>query len=241
MARVVFLVQHLVADQRPARGFHQLHAQALLAIETERIGHDQRARAGDGDKADLEIFLLGRGLVLCHRLERAEGEEGGHRCHRGRRAHRMEEAAPRLVPGKESSHHRRFDHAPVERLDVVGPRLVGDRNVVLRLARMPAAIAAGAEAHPGIEWVGERGHANLLETSCWYFEDFRIKRAKRERASPDGATSPYPTRSSSEYLPVGEPQKATRRASRWCAGALSWRICHLRWHHVRPRTSGGTS
>ena len=134
----------------------------------------------------------------------------------------MEEPPPRLVPRKESAHHRRFDRAPVERFDVVGPRVVCGRDVVLGLGCMPAAIAAGAEAHPGIERIREGGHAGPRE--CWYSGAFRIKRAKREGDLSGAATSPYPTRSSPPISGIREMQKQTDRASRWCARAPSWRM-----------------
>src|SRR6267154_2605731 len=108
----------------------------------------------------------------------------------------MEEAPPRLVLGKERAHHRRFDHAPVERFHVVRLRLIGDRELVLGLARMLAAIAAGAQAHPGIERIREGGHRSPENVGVP--GAFRIKRAKRARDLSGAATSAYPTRSSSE-------------------------------------------
>ncbi len=49
---VVFLVDHLVADQRPACGLGDFDVQALLAVEAQGVGHDERRGAGDRDKAD---------------------------------------------------------------------------------------------------------------------------------------------------------------------------------------------
>jgi hypothetical protein len=76
---VVFLVQHLVADQRPAGGLDHADVEALLLVEAQRVGHDQRAGAGDRDEADLEVLLLQAALFLGHGFQRAEGDQRGDR------------------------------------------------------------------------------------------------------------------------------------------------------------------
>ena len=48
MRGVVLLVEHLVADQRPACGLVERHVEPLLLVELERARHDQRRRAGPG-------------------------------------------------------------------------------------------------------------------------------------------------------------------------------------------------
>ena len=58
VGRVVFLVQRLVADHRPAGGLDHFDVEAVLRIEAHRLRHDDRRGAGDRDEADLEILLL---------------------------------------------------------------------------------------------------------------------------------------------------------------------------------------
>ena len=60
---VVFLVQRLVADHRPAGRLHHLDVEPLLRIEAHRMRHDDRRGAGDGDEADLEVLLLRRAAL----------------------------------------------------------------------------------------------------------------------------------------------------------------------------------
>ena len=55
MRGVVFLVQGLVADHRPARGLHHLHVEAVLGVEAHGVRHDDGRGAGDGDEPDLEV------------------------------------------------------------------------------------------------------------------------------------------------------------------------------------------
>ena len=55
---VVFLVQRLVADHRPAGGLDHLDVESVLRIEAHRMRHDDRRGAGDRDEADLEVLLL---------------------------------------------------------------------------------------------------------------------------------------------------------------------------------------
>ena len=57
---VVFLVDGLVADHRPAGGLDHLDVEAVLRVEAHRLRHDDRRRAGDRDEADLEVLLLDR-------------------------------------------------------------------------------------------------------------------------------------------------------------------------------------
>ena len=57
---VVFLVQRLVADHRPARRLDHFDVEPLLGVEAHRVRHDDRRGAGDRDEADLEVLLLQR-------------------------------------------------------------------------------------------------------------------------------------------------------------------------------------
>ena len=66
MRGVVFLVQRLVADHRPARGLDHLDVEPVLRVEAHRLRHDDRRRAGDRDEADLEVLLLDRPALREH-------------------------------------------------------------------------------------------------------------------------------------------------------------------------------
>ena len=110
---VVFLVDGLVADHRPAGGLHDFDVEAVLGIEAQRCGHDDRRRAGDRDEADLEVLLLRRarlGKGLGRGLEREELRDRGKR---GRGADRFQERTPRGVLWKHRAHDGRGDHALV--------------------------------------------------------------------------------------------------------------------------------
>ena len=61
---VVFLVDGLVADHRPAGGLHHVDVEPVLGIEAHRVRHDDRRGAGDRDESDLELLLLRRAGTL---------------------------------------------------------------------------------------------------------------------------------------------------------------------------------
>jgi hypothetical protein len=108
---VVFLVDHLVADQRPAGRLVERHVQALLAIEAQRVGHDQRRRAGDGDEADLEVLLFQRAILfLRHGLQRTQRQHAGNGRPRRIAAHRPQEVAALGHAREERTHHGFFHH-----------------------------------------------------------------------------------------------------------------------------------
>ena len=97
MRGVIFLVDHLVADQCPARSLGHFNIQALLAVKAQRVRHDEWRGAGDGNETDLEIGLFQRIFVLRHGLHRAHRQHAGNRCHGGALAHRTQEAAAHCV------------------------------------------------------------------------------------------------------------------------------------------------
>ncbi len=73
MSRVIFLVQRFVAGNGPASSLDHIHVKAMLFIKAHRLRHDDRCRAGDGNKADIEfcLFRLAKviqngGLCLLH-------------------------------------------------------------------------------------------------------------------------------------------------------------------------------
>src|SRR6516225_10409399 len=102
MGGVVFLVERLVADDRPAGGLDHLHVQSVLAVEAHGMGHDDRRRAGDRDEADLEILLLDRAALREHLGGGLEREKLRERGKRGRGADGFEERAARGVLRKYS-------------------------------------------------------------------------------------------------------------------------------------------
>ena len=161
---VVFLVDGLVADHRPARGLDDFDVEAVLGVKPHRRRHDDRGRAGNRDEADLEVFLLER-----HALRKCFGrglqwKKLRQRRDRGRSAHRFQEGAARGIARKHRAHHGGGDHALVALLLALerGLDLQLRRRLMLGLADMPAAAATvGAKAAIGIEWVVEGGHQLL--------------------------------------------------------------------------------
>ena len=138
MRGVVFLVQGLVADHRPAGGLDHLHVEAVLGVEAHGMRHDDRRGAGNRNKADLQVLLLrrrGLGEGVDGGAEREELRDGGER--RGG-ADGPQEGAARLVLRDEGAHDGRFDHAGHP-----GVARQSRRLIVLRLARVGAAAAAG--------------------------------------------------------------------------------------------------
>jgi hypothetical protein len=162
---VVFLVDGLVADDRPAGGAHHLDVEAVLGIEAQRMRHDDRRRAGDRDEADLEVLLLD-GTRLGEGLGGgADGEEGGDGGGGRRGANRPQEGAALVVLREEGAHHRLLDDAAVAallagRLDSDG--LGRDRRLVLGIGGVAAADAALEEPLGGIERIVEQGHGIIL-------------------------------------------------------------------------------
>ena len=162
---VVFLVDGLVADHRPAGGLHHFDVEAVLGIEAERRGHDDRRRAGDRNEADLEVLLLGCASLrenLGRGLKREELRDGRER---GRSADRFQEGAPRHVFWKHRPHHGGGDDALVA-LVLARRGLTAQHQrgmFVFGFADMLAATAASrTKTTVGIEWVVEGRH----EASC---------------------------------------------------------------------------
>ncbi len=60
---VVFLVDGLVANHRPARGLDDFDVEAVLGVKPHRRRHDDRGGAGDRNEADLEVLLLQRAAL----------------------------------------------------------------------------------------------------------------------------------------------------------------------------------
>ena len=158
---VVFLVDGLVADHRPAGGLHHFDVEAVLGIEAHRRRHDDRRGAGDRNEADLEVFLLGRASLRKHFRRRLEREELRHRSERRGRTDRFQECAACHVLRKHRAHHRGCDHTLVALL-LAFHRLAaqGRRGLLVLQGRaVLAANAARLEIAVGIKRIVERGHA----------------------------------------------------------------------------------
>ena len=80
---VVFLVDGLVADDRPAGGLDHLDVEPVLGVEAHRMRHDDRRGAGDRDEADLQLLLFQRAGAL---RERFRSPSSAGRTARARRA-----------------------------------------------------------------------------------------------------------------------------------------------------------
>ena len=165
---VVFLVDGLVADHRPAGGLDHFDVEAVLGIEAHRRRHDDRRGAGDRDEADLEVLLLERPALREHFGRGLEREELRQRGQRGRGADRLQECAPRGVLRKHRAHHRGGDHALVALLlarDGSTAQRGGAAHARLR-GLMPATSSSRhRRTAVGIERIVEGGH----RTSCASF------------------------------------------------------------------------
>ena len=154
---VVFLVDHLVADQRPARRLVELHVQPLLFVEAQRVGHDQRRGAGDGDEADLQILLFQRRLVLRHRFECAQRQQRGDGRAGRAGTDRLHEAAAQRLVREQRLHQRGFDEAGARRRRVGGGRMVATTGATQRQRAVGVVrIEAVGGTHLLTPWMGSR-------------------------------------------------------------------------------------
>jgi len=108
---VVLLVEHLVADERPARRLDHLHVQPLLGIRAQRVRHDQRRGAGDRDEADLQVGPLEQAelVVLRHGLQGRDRQHAADGGHRGASADCAEEVAAQGVLREQRLDERGLD------------------------------------------------------------------------------------------------------------------------------------
>jgi len=139
---VVFLVQCLVADHRPAGGLDHLDVEPVLCIKAHRLGHDDRRRAGDRDEADLQRLFSSAGGVGKGFGAAPSGNTSAIAAAAAEAPTRRRKPAPR----------RRFREQPVQH--ALGERHSRGRSsfgdcdrsdrigVVLRGARMTAAAAS---------------------------------------------------------------------------------------------------
>ncbi len=161
---VVFLVDGLVADYRPAGGLDHLDVQAVLGIEAERRPHDDRRRAGDRDEAYFQILFLRAACFrkrLGRRLERKELRDGGKR---GRGPDRFQERPARGILRKHRAHDSRSNDALVTLLEACH-RLAAQRQsgmIVFGRGTMLAAYAARPrKLAVAIEGIVKGGHAEV--------------------------------------------------------------------------------
>jgi hypothetical protein len=103
---VVFLVDGLVADHRPAGGLDDFDVEAVLGVEAHRRGHDDRRGAGDRNEADLEVFLFQRRALREYFGRCLEGKELRDCGDGGRRTNRFQERAACDILRKHRAHHR---------------------------------------------------------------------------------------------------------------------------------------
>ncbi|VUD72839.1 hypothetical protein MET9862_03444 [Methylobacterium symbioticum] len=168
---VVFLVQRLVAHHRPAGGLHHLNVQALLLVEAHGLGHDDRRSAGDRDEADLEVGLLGLGLLGEGFGDELRRQELADNRRRGRGPDTPQDGAAFERTRKQGAHHRRRD-GPLDRRV---PRRQG--RLVRSLAIMrPAGAAAAGKAAFDIERIVEGGHHGLRRGRWKSLSNSRAKR-----------------------------------------------------------------
>ncbi len=155
--RVVFLVQRLVADDRPAGRLDDLNVQPVLLIEAERMRHDDRRGAGDRDEADLQVLLLDRPAlgegIDCGR----DRQDGRNHCGGRRGANALQQRTALGVVRKGRHHDGPLDDPLVERLAVAGR--LGDRVILLR--RMAPADAPAQETRRGLERLADKAHRLL--------------------------------------------------------------------------------
>jgi hypothetical protein len=80
-----------------------------LLVEAQRVRHDQRRGAGDGNEADLQVGLFQRAFLLRHGLQAGHGQHTGNGGHGRALAHRAQEAAAHRVLREYGLDQRGFD------------------------------------------------------------------------------------------------------------------------------------
>ena len=138
---VVFLVERLVANDRPTGGLHHFNIKAVFLIKAKRVGHNNRRGASDGNKADLQRLLLERPALrkrFCRSANRQHAGNGGrssgptdgaqkgatlriyreHRAHNSRRDDALITGLVRRSPGL---HRVSLEGALMGRLRGMGP------------------------------------------------------------------------------------------------------------------------
>ena len=99
---VIFLVDHLVAYQRPAGCLGNFNIQALLFVKTQWVRHDEWRGAGDGDETDLQVGFFKLSFFLRHGLHAGHRQQAGNRRHRRTLAYRAQKAPAHFILRKDS-------------------------------------------------------------------------------------------------------------------------------------------
>ncbi len=106
------LVHRPVPDHGPSGRASDRRVQAMLLIEAQRLRHDDRGAARDGDEPDTDVLLF----RLAHRIrrKRRESPQRKHLCDQ-RRQGRGSHTGQQLTPGRPSSPQDRVDHCLLDR------------------------------------------------------------------------------------------------------------------------------
>ncbi len=130
---VVFLVDGLVAGDRPAGRFNHIHVKAILFIKAHGMGHDDGGGTGDGDKADIQLGLFqGTHFVLNRSLGCFHGEHGGQYGRGGTATHGAHKGATtHFVAAEDRSYHRILHRAVDDRLTGIHCRVFTRRHPIV--------------------------------------------------------------------------------------------------------------
>ncbi len=122
--RVEFLVDGLVANDRPAGALDDLDVKPLALIKAHGVRHDDGRRAGDRNKADLQASLFRRAALREYIRRRRYGEHRGNRRRDRADADSLEKGAPLDRIGRDGAKDRAFDEPAIKL--VVIRRVIGN-------------------------------------------------------------------------------------------------------------------
>ncbi len=113
MRRVIFIVQGLVARNRPARRLDHIDIKTVFLIKAHRLGHNDRCGAGDRNKADIKLGLFRRAQIIKDRrldlIKRQDRRQCRH--HRAAANHFGKGTTRNLVMPEDRADHRTFNRA----------------------------------------------------------------------------------------------------------------------------------
>ena len=203
MRRVIFLVDHLVANQSPACCFGHLHIQALLAVKAQRVRHDERRSASNWNETNFQIRFFKRPFVLSHGLQTGNRQHTGNGGHGCSLAHCAQEVASLCILWKQGLHQSSLDKflAVSLKLGCLGActqcgcrSICRDFGMVIGRRVITPATAFQHQGTIGVVGVKELGHGgNLfsmktrgsmqttrqLSVACTYFVTMRFKPCER--------------------------------------------------------------
>jgi hypothetical protein len=143
----------------------------LLLVEAQRVRHDERRGAGDGDEADLEVLLLQRALLLLrHGLQAGHGQHAGDGGHGRALAHGAQEAAAHRVLREQGLDQRGLDKLVAVGLEFTREAALaqldgGSLGMVVGHRVVAAAAALEHQRAVGIEGREEFGHGTPRKRS----------------------------------------------------------------------------